>query len=304
MHSLSSAAAGNRSLRSLSSAAAGTLRAGTPALRAGAAPLPGAPPSVGRRRACSVQPLRRTLRGRRSFSGARSSGRARTPRPGGAPTEPGARLLPTIPAAHRTARDSGAPPSPHLAPLPGPSGSRAEQGAAGRLAGEGPCLRRKVGEQAPQLFYRNIPACAPGVPAPPVAASRVFPRTVGLSALRAGLEAGCAHAPVRGRPALALGLLRAPSRGSGRPASHGGQAHSRIHERARSALRPPVRPPVPPFRVGGAVGVGSWCRRRLQARGAQWAGKPALFSRARPRAPVDGGSRLYHINAICKAARA
>lgn len=37
---------------------------------------------------------------------------------GGAPTEPGARLLPTIPAAHRTARSLGAPPSPHSAPLP------------------------------------------------------------------------------------------------------------------------------------------------------------------------------------------
>ena len=149
-------------------------------------------------------------------------------------------------------------------------------------------MRRKVGEQAPQLFYRNIPACAPGVPAPPAAASRVFPRTVGLSALRAALGGGCAHAPVRGSLALALGLLRAPSRGSGRPASHGGQAHSLNHERARSPLRSPVRPPVPPFRVGGAVVVGGWCRRRLQARGAQWAGKPALFSRARPRAPVDG----------------
>lgn len=118
-------------------------------------------------------------------------------------------------------------------------------------------MRRKVGEQAPQLFYRNIPACAPGVPAPPAAASRVFPRTVGLSALRAALGGGCAHAPVRGSLALALGLLRAPSRGSGRPASHGGQAHSLFHERARSPLRSPVRPPVPPFRVGGAVVVGA-----------------------------------------------
>lgn len=154
-------------------------------------------------------------------------------------------------------------------------------------------MRRKVGEQAPQLFYRNIPACAPGVPAPPVAASRVFPRTVGLSALRAALGSGCAHAPVRGSLALALGLLRAPSRGSGRPASHGGQAHSLNHERARSTLRPPVRPPVPPFRVGGAVGVGSWCRRLLQARGAQGAGFARPFVARAPRAFGRRGVRDY-----------
>lgn len=65
-----------------------------------------------------------------------------------------------------------------------------------------------------------------------------------------------------------------------------------------------MRPPVPPFRVGGAVGVASWCRRLLQARGAQGAGIARPLSRARPGLSVDGGSRLYHINAICKAARA
>ena len=65
-----------------------------------------------------------------------------------------------------------------------------------------------------------------------------------------------------------------------------------------------MRPPVPPFRVGGAVGVASWCRRLLQARGAQGAGFARPFVARAPRAPVDGGSRLYHINAICKAARA
>ena len=234
-------------------------------------------------------PLFRTLRDRKSFLGARSLGRGRTrcDRPRRALTNP--------PFQPRTGRrgDLGAP--------MGPRGPRAvarppvagRKGAAGPLAGEGPCLRRKVGEQAPQLFYRNIPACAPGVPAPPVAASRVFPRTVGLSALRAALGSGCAHAPVRGSLALALGLLRAPSRGSGRPASHGGQAHSLNHERARSTLRPPVRPPVPPFRVGGAVGVGSWCRRLLQARGAQGAGFARPFVARAPRAFGRRGVRDY-----------
>lgn len=180
---------------------------------------------------------------------------------------------------------------PHSAPLP-----------AHPVAGKTRCFGRPS-RGAPSLAAQSWGASSPtflsehpGVRAGSSCAARRrlsrFPRTVGLSALRAALGGGCAHAPVPGRLALALGLLRAPSRGSGRPASHGGRAPSRIRERARSPLRSPVRPPVPPFRVGGAVVVGGWCRRRLQARGAQWAGKARPFF---ARAPPGSGRRGFEI---------